>query len=131
MIRLFSNDPHLRLQPYAKLIKDRILHQVHQIDDILRGSAAFVDDESAVLLRNLGAAYGQALQSGVLNQLSGEIPFRPLEKAAALGYWTGCFSFLRRVSSFIFAAISSWSPGVSFKVTSVTTLPLSSRQLWR
>ena len=56
-----------------------------KLQNISGRCSVLIDDEAAVLLRYLRTADGVSGKSGVLDQLSGKVPLRPLECAAGAG----------------------------------------------
>ncbi len=64
------------------VLLNRLTDEGHQVQHVLGGRVVFVDDEARVFLGHLGAADGGAFEAGLLDERSGKVAFRPLERAA-------------------------------------------------
>lgn len=83
------------LHSHALVCHDGILNVGDEVADVLGGSPACVHHEARVLGGDLSAAYLEALQPRILNELAGEVALGAFEVDPAEGISSGCFSSRR------------------------------------
>lgn len=87
--RLLAEDAHLRLQMYAGGILNTPRDFCDEREDVPRGRAAEIDDESGMLFTYLRIAHAQAAQAAFVNKTGGKQALGPLECAACAGIFEG------------------------------------------
>src|SRR5882724_4659948 len=67
-LSFFTHDLDFTLQHHLRIALYRLLHEYDELLDVVRGRAAFVDDEIGMHSRNLRAAHASALQAACLDK---------------------------------------------------------------
>ena len=118
------------LQPHAALLEHAAAHLLAQLLDVGSRGGAEIDQEIAVLLRDLRAADPQAAAAGAVDQLPRLVAGRIGEGRAAGAAARLESRRARRSISAMRRAIASWSPGVARSRAEVK-IQSAGASLWR